>query len=302
LGIGSGKGEFLRSLAKSGAKECVGFDPSYDGGNTDEEPSNLRFVQGYYGKAYASEPVDFVCCRHVLEHVAKPLAFLRGLRETLIEHGEVHGYFEVPNGDSVLSGAGMWDVIYPHVSYFTNDSLRALFENAGFAVIESGTAYSGQFLFIEVSVAGERHMRSHNVGSGKHTGINETRQAIAEFARTFERSITAWSDFLENAAARKKQVAFWGVGAKGVTFLNVVPGANNIKAVVDLNVRKHDNYVPGSGQRISDPGVLRDKVPDYVISLNPVYTSEIDRMLSAMGLEAEVVTTTSKASAFAGAL
>lgn len=297
VGIGSGKGEFLRLLAANGAKSGIGFDPSY-AGDADRSHPNLRFIQGYYGEEYASEPVDFVCCRHVLEHIPEPLTFLKGLRRILAQHGNVTGYFEVPNGELVLSGPGMWDVIYPHVSYFTAGSLRRLFQNAGFTVLDSGSTYSGQFLFIEVQAGNTEPLgESHQELSSSHVGA--TRRKASDFARTFAQSIASWSEFLAAAATKRQRVAFWGVGAKGVTFLNVTPSADQISCVVDLNSRKHAKYVPGTGQQISVPSVLKEWRPSYVLALNPVYKREIESMVSEMSVDAEVVTAVSEANTVA---
>lgn len=278
--IGSGNGEFLRLLCRDGYNEGVGYDPSYSGNG--KEMAGVRFVQDYYGQMYASEPVDFVCCRHVLEHIPEPLAFLKGLRQALAQRGKVALYFETPNGKSVFSGPGLWDIIYPHVSYFTESSLCALFEHAGFAVLRRGSSFSNQFVFVEACIAANRPER-------KGVDILPARRSVLEFDTAFRKAVGDWAHFLRTARAKGKRVAFWGAGAKGVTFLNVVPEARHIERIIDLNVRKQGMYVPGTGQQIAAPSALKDNAPDYVISLNPVYEPEITAMLHSMGIAAQVM-------------
>ncbi|HEV2273057.1 MAG TPA: hypothetical protein VGR96_02760 [Acidobacteriaceae bacterium] len=87
----------------------------------------------------------------------------------------------------------------------------------------------------------------------------------------------------------KRRVALWGAGAKGVTFLNVVPGARQIDSVVDRNPRKRGMYVPGTGRRISAPEELERNPPELVITLNPAYVAEIQAMLADLGVSAQVV-------------
>jgi SAM-dependent methyltransferase len=290
IDIGSGKGEFLRLLCREGDNEGVGYDPSYSGDG--EKMAGVRFVQDYYGGAYASEPVDFVCCRHVLEHIPEPLAFLKGLRQTLQRCGEVAMYFETPNGQSVFSGPGMWDIIYPHVSYFTEDSLRALFEQSGFTVLRSGSSFSNQFVFVEARPAASQP-------EPKSFDVVPMRRSLLDFDVMFHKVVDDWSYFLRAAQAQGKRVAFWGAGAKGVTFLNVVPEARRIEDVIDLNERKQGMYVPGTGQQIASPSALQDKTTDYVISLNPVYEPEITAMLQGMGVAAQVTTEAGRLKALA---
>jgi len=83
-------------------------------------------------------------------------------------------------------------------------------------------------------------------------------------------------------------VALWGAGSKGVAFLNAVPAAREIAAVVDVNRRKHGLHVPGSGQQVVAPERLRDDPPDLVIAMNPLYRDEIAALLRDLGVAAPV--------------
>jgi SAM-dependent methyltransferase len=279
--IGSGRGEFLKLLTADGENDCVGYDPAFDGAGT--EWHGVRFVQDYYGERYASEPVDFVTCRHVLEHMEEPLRFLTDLRRTLAAHGEVVVYFEVPNAFLVFAGQTMWDVIYQHVQYFTSDSLSGLFQRAGFQVIERGVSFQNQFLYVEARVRPDvRKIVPHT-----HSRLGPL---IATFAERFNKAVSKWSAYLREARAEGNRIAFWGGGSKGVTFLNVVPGARQIEHVIDINPRKQGTYLPGTGQRVSAPEELVRNPPVSVVTLNPAYVREIASTLTALGVRAEILT------------
>jgi len=84
-------------------------------------------------------------------------------------------------------------------------------------------------------------------------------------------------------------VAVWGMGSKGVTFLNTVPGAASIETVVDINPRKQGHHVAGTGQRILTPEQLAELGADVVIAMNPLYREEIGGDLEALGIHADVV-------------
>ncbi len=82
-------------------------------------------------------------------------------------------------------------------------------------------------------------------------------------------------------------MALWGAGSKGVTFLNVVPAAAGIHAVVDLNPRKTGRHIPGTGHAIVAPESLRADRVDVVLVMNPLYEDEIRRQVGNLGIGAE---------------
>jgi hypothetical protein len=81
----------------------------------------------------------------------------------------------------------------------------------------------------------------------------------------------------------------WGVGSKGVTFLNVMSaGHETVPYCVDLNPRKHGQFVVGTGQQIVPPAFLREYRPDLVIVMNGIYESEIRQACREYGVDCEL--------------
>lgn len=283
--IGCGGGDFLRALCNAGRNHGTGYDPSSIE-SANETGDSVKVVRDYYSEAYASEPVDFLCCRHVLEHVESPFQFLCSLRRWLAKNNEVTFYFEVPNADFVFAGSGLWDIIYPHVCYFNLSTLERLFRRAGFEILDRGSCFGDQFIYIEARLHGDRR----TIASLSATNESNQLSLLAkDFKTRIRKSIADWSGYLQSTAAARKRVAFWGAGAKGVTFLNLVSGASKIEYIVDSNTRKQGMHVPGTGQSISSPGHLREYQPDRIIALNPLYIQEISSTLISLGLNSEVV-------------
>jgi 2-polyprenyl-3-methyl-5-hydroxy-6-metoxy-1,4-benzoquinol methylase len=77
--IGCGKGSFLRRLCAMSGADGIGFDKSFEMTRGEAVPG-VRFVNDWFQNAYADVQPDFVSCRHVIEHIAEPVAFLRALR------------------------------------------------------------------------------------------------------------------------------------------------------------------------------------------------------------------------------
>jgi hypothetical protein len=274
--IGSGRGDFLRLLSDIGGNRGVGFEPSAVVETATPSP-NLRFVRDYLTVAHAGIPLDFVCCRHTLEHVADPAAFLCTLRQ--VSSGRCVGvFFEVPDGGYMLRHLALWDIIYEHVSYFTAPSLARLFTAAGFVVTTVYSAFGGQFLCLEGTTG---------TGPGILPGTDmlpALAEQAARFADRYARTVGFWRAQTATWAQAGRRVVVWGAGSKAISFLNQMAGAEVVAYVVDINPRKHGMFVSGTGQAIVPPDFLRAYRPDVVLVMNPNYRDEIAAMLVEAGV------------------
>ena len=283
LEIGSGKGDFLTLLVEHGAGQAVGYDPSYDGEqDADIGDARITFVRGLFPERPGGLDVDLVCARHVLEHVQHPAAMLSTLRDALRASRPAVLYVEVPDGGYLLGETALWDLIYEHPSHFTASSLHRLSTDAGLPVTSLSTSFGDQYLCLEAtSDVDRRGVSAPSVGP--------VLDLAAGFADRASYAIHYWQDELAQAAAAGRRVALWGTGSKGVTFLNVVPGALAVEHVVDVNPRKHGKHVPGTGHQVVGPPALPSNPPDLVIVMNPLYVDEVRSEMSRLGIRAEVM-------------
>lgn len=282
LEIGCGQGAFLASLCRGGRNRGVGFDPSFRG---DEDlPETVRVEHALFDPATDLTAADLVCARHVLEHIAEPLPFLRGLQPAVCSRGAAL-YLEVPSGNAVFGGDGCWDLIYQHVSYFSPAALVRLLEAAGYGVTDVRERFGDQFLSIEAR-------------AGAPSTV--TRPDVAEFVARADDGASALRARLERAWARIEReavagnaVAIWGAGAKAVTFLSLLgglgPGGVGVDGAVDVNPRKLGTFLPGSGLQVGNPESLVEVQPSTVFIFNPMYRDEITTSLRQLGLSAEVL-------------
>ena len=281
--IGCGKGDLLALFLDAGVGRGVGVDPSYGGEQAELERSGrLRVVRDPYRGQLAGEAGDvgLWSCRHVLEHVTEPAELLTSIRQDMADKAVI--YLEVPDGAFVLGDSGLWDVIYPHVSYFTAPSLRALADRCGFEVLDVRSDFGGQFLGLEAQPAQRRATETDG------DVVQSVRQQAAALAQCFQRSVGRWNAEL-GARRGRGTTALWGAGSRGVTFLNTTAAGEIVDVVVDINPRKHGSYVPGTGQEIIGPEALRDLRPATVVVMNPNYEPEIRAELAALDLNPEVV-------------
>jgi SAM-dependent methyltransferase len=275
--VGCGKGSFLLRLLDRPGNRCegVGFDPSYTGPPTALD-GRVRFEAAYFGPDTQS-PADAVICRHVIEHVADPLALLRAIRDGVSGTG-VRLFVETPCAEWVLRRRVMWDLFYEHCSLFTAYGLGLALTRSGFRVTTVRHAFGGQYLWAE-AVSGE----------GDWPDAPEPFCLVNSFARDEQARIDRWVWLLDELRLRGP-VVVWGAGAKGATFCTLTdPGARRIAAVVDVNPAKQGRFVAGTGHPIVSPADAARRGLAGVIVLNPNYRAEVAAELTRLGVSAAVI-------------
>jgi 2-polyprenyl-3-methyl-5-hydroxy-6-metoxy-1,4-benzoquinol methylase len=280
--IGCGSGDFLHLLCSPG-NYGIGYDPSQPTSRRAAGAGSLEII-GRNFTAKDARDCDFVCCRHVLEHLAEPMDLLRGLHEAMALKADTVVFFEVPNGLFTLDRLSIWDIIYEHVSYFVPASLAQAFDCAGFTVCGASSDFDDQYLWAEARVSDE-------ASAG---GVATQRPADAlyrSFTTRFRERVEQWCQRIDELRSDRRNVVVWGAGAKGVMFLNllrVTTGAG-IDRVVDINPRKQGHFIPLTGQRIVGPNSLQQDPPDIVIVMNAEYQREVRCMINEIGIDCEVV-------------
>jgi SAM-dependent methyltransferase len=279
--IGSGNGTFLNLLCLAGDNRGTGFDP------TAEAPRianpDIEFIRDYYSSQYAAYRADLFCCRHVLEHIADPLTFLRNVRTAIGDSTPIL-YFEVPNMDYIVESGSAWNLFYEHCSYFTEDSLRGLFAAAGFEVLLTEPCYEqGQYLAI------------HAIPDRASLAYTPPEERFVTALRHLAASIGSdrdyWNGLLRQLDRENRQVVAWGAGARAVSFLHgLEEESRQVEAVVDINPLRSGRYLPGTGTPVIAPQQLPAIRPDIILITNPTYTEEIRSQVSDLDLSAELLT------------
>lgn len=279
--VGCGSGHFLGLMCTETGAQGIGFDPSHDPAHVDPLAGGVRFIRGEFDARDPDLAFDLLVCRQTLEHIADPRAFLVGLHDSLAGQPDAVAYFDVPNSTMPFRDLSIWDLVYEHCLYFVESSLRHLLEAQGWEVRDLRRTFEGQFLSVEAAPS----RRAQAPAQPETTGLLAD---LERFAAEFRRRTERWQHRLEEYRRRGQRAVVWGAGARAVSFFNLVAAAD-IDEVVDVNPRKQGSYLGGTGQRIVSPEALRASRPDVVIILNPLYASEIEASLSALGVPAAVV-------------
>lgn len=276
--IGGGRGEFLSLLCELSDSRGICFDPSVP--RDEPAPDGVEIVRTPFDDR-GDLRADFLCCRQVLEHIPEPRPFVRRIAGVARRSGGVGVYLEVPNALWTLRDLGIWDIIYEHCSYYAPCAMARLLELEGMAGMHIRESFGGQFLSAESPVA-------ESVPAPELGTVEELQGLVDAFARDFASATRAWRERLDGAVRDGRRVAIWGVGSKGVTFLNTVGGEGRIAHVIDINPRKHGAFTAGTGHRIAGPESLVATSPDLVVVMNPLYVGEVRTTLSGLGVDADV--------------
>ena len=284
--VGCGKGDLLKLICRLGNNRGFGFDVSYDGDPNPADAPGVTFRNTFFDAARAGDIAPaLVCCRHVLEHIADPVEFLRGLGQALAGRTDRVLYIEVPNGALQLSQGLLWDYIYEHYSYFSTGSLRHALQAAGFEVLRLAPAFGDQFLCAEVRLL---------AGAATPPQVSAASQeaaAMTAAAGRFKALLRHWQAWAATLPQDPESTVLWGAGSKGVTFVNLLglQAPVPLDRMIDQNPNKHGRFVARTGQVIAPPESLLERPARTVLLMNDIYRQEISRWLDEHRIRAKIV-------------
>ena len=240
--VGCGKGYFLELLLTQGF-DITGFDPTYEGTNTR--------IERHYFEPSLGMTASGIILRHVLEHIQEPVNFLMQLKDANGGSGLI--YIEVPDFDWICSKRAWFDVFYEHANYFRLADFDRMFDK----VVESGTVFGGQYLYVVAEL-----------GSLKIPEYDEKKR------------VNFPEDFLHVLMEQKQHntTAIWGGASKGVIF-SLLKRREGIlfNTVIDINPAKQGKYLPATGLQVLSPTDGLSKLPTgaTIWVMNSNYLDEI---------------------------
>lgn len=252
LEIGCGKGAFLE-LLRAADHNAIGIDPAYEGNSEHVIAKHFEPGLGIRG--------DAIIMRHTLEHIPSPLDFLEMVRTANGGSGRI--YIEVPSLEWILMHNAWFDVFYEHVNYFRVADFDRIFGR----VIESGTVFGGQYIYVIAELDSLQNPSASYL---------ETPTPV-----TIPTNFFASLDRCAQVARAGAHSAIWGAAAKGVMFAHHMKTRDVTPALaIDINPAKQGCFLAGSGLSVLAPSTALKQLgnaPDIFV-MNSNYLSEIRAM------------------------
>ena len=269
--IGCGRGTFLRVLCDLAPKITgIGIDPSCD----PIETGNLKLIRGTFSDDVIRDDAKLVMLRHVLEHIARPLDFVKELRRAV---RRAPLFVEVPEASWIFANNAFWDFCYEHCNYFVPGSLRSVLERGGFELVRQQVSFGEQYQWA-ICRPGREESQGSSGGS----------VALAQSYGARESSFLERTTAGLEEAARRGACLIWGMATKGVVLATLIR-EGLIAGGVDSNVRKQGRYAPGSGIEIHSPQWLAQLDGSAtVFVMNPNYLEEMRDQMRRLGADIEL--------------
>lgn len=264
--VGSGKGDFVEMVQADGFFNIQGYDASYEGSN----PS----IEKRYLNAYDKIKADLVVLRHVLEHIPEPYKFLSMLKAVF---GKTRIYIEVPNKDWIVTNKTFFDITYEHVNYFSQLSLRKLFD-ASTSI--HGLQFDRQYQYI-IADLGTLNPEFNELYEAKHWQYVSFTDLFPNFHLDLKRI---------ERQAQGRSVYLWGAATKGCLFLTHCARnkrlIDQVAFAIDQNPQKIGRFLPGSQIPIKSKQEFFASASqgDILLISNPAYKDEINAEIEAAGL------------------
>lgn len=257
LEVGCGKGEFLR-IWKEYPVRAIGIE--YDS----ELVKTARNEGLEVYKAYADDeftvlpeaPYDAFVQFNFLEHQPYPNDMLKCIYNNLTEDGV--GLVTVPSLEYILRYDGYYELIKDHIAYYSEETLKFLFQKNGFEIVDCHTV----------------NRDTHSIMVKKRKKVD-----VSAWKENYDSLKTELHEYVDSFINEGKKVAVWGASHQGFTLIPSLGLSDKIAYIIDSAPFKQGKFAPASHVPIVDRKHFFDKPVDSILIVAPGYTEEIANII-----------------------
>ncbi len=285
LEIACNDGSFLAALARAGLERVVGVEPSRQA-SAAAAAAGFTVYPVLFDVATAERIVaehgrfETVVARQLLEHIGDLDAFFDAVERVIENRGFV--FFEIPAvREPVMMGdpSVLWE---EHVNYFVPETIRALLERQGYAVVAERVYNRGGGTYL---VVGRRTGRGRAIAPV----WPDPARFVAE-ARAFAGKVAEYRALMRDALDRYRAagwtIALYGAGHRACTVVHALGIGERIDWVLDDRPGVAGGYLPGTDRTIHNRDALAGRREPMLVLLGVSNENEVKvkRRLSGMGL------------------
>lgn len=221
-------------------------------------------------KLLPEAPFDAFVQFNFLEHQPKPLDMLRTIRRNLRDGGL--GLLTVPSFEYILQHDGYYELLRDHIANYTEETLQALLQEAGFELLSSRIVNRDT---IEAIVRkAEPETLSKLCFSGALLDISP----LLENYEMLRQDIRG---YLDGLGREGKRLAIWGASHQGFTLAASTELGGRVSYIIDSARFKQGRFAPASHIPIVSPEHFFTEPVEEILIVAPGYTDEIADIIRA---------------------
>lgn len=277
--LASNDGYLLKNYVEAGIP-VLGIDPAEGPAQAAEKvgvPTLNDFFTLDLARKLAAEgkQADVIHGNNVLAHVADTNGFVEGIGTLLKPEGVA--VIEMPYLVDLIDHCEFDTIYHEHLCYFSLTALKNLFGRHGLYVnhVKRIPIHGGSLRIYVEKVRNPSKTVLALLAEEEERGV-DTAEYYRSFSARVENLKATLHQMLSDLKAEGKTIAAYGAAAKGATMINYVDiGLDLVDFVVDRNVHKQGQHMPGKHLPIYAPEKILEAMPDYVLMLPWNFADEI---------------------------
>lgn len=283
--VGCGRGEFLKVLTEFPV-EAYGMEHREElvGEAVKSGLSVWREFPETADQQFENGPFDVFLSFNFLEHQPEPGVMLEAIYHNLSEDGM--GLVTVPALEYILEQGSYYELIRDHLAYYSFETLRALLEKYGFAVLEEEMINRDTISMVvkkkphwsfESSAQRKDEAAAENSENPSNPDWNSGAATVSVEPLTdgYRIVMDEATKLMERLHQEDKTFALWGASHQGFTLAATTPLGSRAEYMIDSAPFKQGKFAPASHLPIVAPDEFFANPVDVVLIAAPGYTDEI---------------------------